>query len=199
MAQMIPQSIAAAATPTRALRMTLAAAVAIVLMLSLTAARAGAAPSTTYPPVTEPPSTIIIDPNANDDDIVEAGETVNFTVGGFKPGTEVCFYVEDQLVGCDIADENGFAEYDWTVPAGTASGDYDLQVEGVDPSGAPLTLDGTFHVETSGAFVPGDGSGGPLPYTGSDSATLVRIAVVLLLAGGVSVVAMRRRGARTNA
>lgn len=202
MAEMIPQSIAATSSPTRALRMTLAAAVATVLVLSLAVTRAGAVTATTYPPVTEPPTTIIVDPNANDDDIIEAGEPVQFVVKGYKPGSVVTMVITIDGVEytlTDIADENGVAEFDFVIPAGAATGDYTAEFEGIDPTGAPLTLEGTFHVEATGAFVPGDGSGGPLPYTGSDSATLVRIAVVLLLAGGVSVVAMRRRSARTDA
>ena len=199
MAQMTPHPIANASGSARTLRMILAAAVTVVFVLSASTLHAGAQTATPYPPVTNPPTTLIIDPTGGgDDNIIEAGEPVTFEVGGFLPGSEVCFYIEGELIGCDIADENGFAEFEWTVPAGTGSGEYDLSVEGLDPDGDPITVSGTFQIEANGAFVPGDGSG-PLPYTGSDTTTLVRIAVVLLLAGGVSVVAMRRRGARVDA
>jgi LPXTG-motif cell wall-anchored protein len=191
----------------------LAALSAIALMVTFLfgAQHAGAAPTTTYPPVTTPPTTqIVIIPRGGDDNIIEAGEPVQFVSDGYAPGTVVTLTilidlnhdgVLEEVVLTATADENGEAVFDWQIPAGVDSGDYNVEFEGLDgETGEVRTSRGSIHIEALGAFVPGDGSGGgPLPYTGSNSATLVRIAVVLLLAGGISVVAVRRRNANTNA
>ena len=192
--------------PTRIGGMMLAAAAALLLVLSMGMARAGAAPTSTYPPQT---TIVDIIPGGGDDDIIEVGEPVTFIADGFEPGTTVTLtiYVDitgdgvaDPVVLTAVADENGEATFEWQVPAGAETGDYNVEFEGIDDvTGAPRTAEGSIHIEAVGAFVPGDGSGGPLPYTGSNSTTLIRIAVVLLLAGGVSVVAVRRRNASTNA
>jgi LPXTG-motif cell wall-anchored protein len=174
-------------------------AVAILLMLVAGIQRAGATTVTTYPPVTDPPaSTVVVIPDG-DDDRVEVGESVELIADGWEPGTEVFFYVlvdgEKVLIGSAIADENGDAIFDWTIPAGVCCGDFDIEIEGIDEeTGEPRTAVAAVFVYEFGAGVPGDG--GELPYTGSNSTSIVRIGLVLLVAGGVSVFAVRRRSAR---
>ena len=193
--------------PVRVLGAMVAAVSALLLVLSLGMTRAGAQ----NVDVTYPPQTTIIEiiPGGGDDDIVEAGEPVVFVADGFEPGTTVTLTVfiditgdgvPEEIVLTAVANEDGVATFEWQVPAGAETGDYTVEFEGIDDvTGAPRTATGVVHIEAVGAFVPGDGGGGPLPYTGSNSTTLVRIAVVLLLAGGVSVVAVRRRNAHSNA
>lgn len=197
-------------SPTRLLGLMATAGAALLLVLSMTMMKAGAAPATTYPPVTEPPTTIVdVVPGGGDDNIIESGEDVQFVVDGFEPGTVVTLtiFVDtngdgiiEEIVLTGIADENGEVEFDWNVPAGTGTGDYSFEVEGIDDvTGSPRTSSGSIHIEALGAFVPGDGTGGPLPYTGSNSTNLLRIGLVLIVAGGISVVAVRRRSAHADA
>ena len=197
-------------SPTRVVGVMATAGAALLLVLSMTMMKAGAQTVTTYPPVTEPPTTIVdVVPGGGDDGIIEAGEPVQFVVDGFEPGTVVTLtiFVDtngdgtlDEVVLTGVADENGEVTFDWNVPAGTSTGDYTFDVEGIDDvTGLPRTESGSIHIEAVGAFVPGDGTSGPLPYTGSNSTNLLRIGLVLIVAGGISVVAVRRRNAHTNA
>lgn len=170
-------------------------AVAILLVLTLGMQRAGAqVDDPNYPPPTDPPSTtIVVVPEEGKEPT--PGGTVELVADGFQPGTEVDFYViidgTPVLIGTAIADENGNATFDWTIPAGVCCGEFEIEVEGIDEeTGEPRKA------TTSLVIVEND-NGGNLPYTGSNSSTLIRIGFVLVLAGGVSVVAVRRRNART--
>jgi LPXTG-motif cell wall-anchored protein len=175
-------------------------AVTLLLVLSVGMNRAGAQTSSTYPPETNPPpSTVVITPPGDDDRVV-VGESLELYSDRWEPGTPVDFYVlidgERVFLGTAIADENGVAIFDWTVPAGVCCGDFEIEIEGIDEeTGEPRTAVGDVFIYEFGAGVPGEG--GELPYTGSNSNTLVRIGLVLVLAGGVSVVAVRRRSARS--
>jgi len=195
---------------------------ALGLTLMFGAQHAGAAPaapqptcedqatSTTYQPATQPETCVVkVISNGGDDNIIEVGEPVHFRLGHFQPGTIAHLTVhvdtngdgilEDFIIEA-VVDEFGNADFDWTVAAGVESGDYGFDIEGIDETtGLPRTASGAIHIEALGAFVPGDGTTGPLPYTGSNSTNLVRIAAVLLLAGGISVIAVRRRSAHSNA
>lgn len=197
-------------SPTRLVGLMATAGAALLLVLSMTMMKAGAQTVTTYPPVTEPPTTIVdVIPGGGDDGIIEASEPVQFVVDGFEPGTVVTLTITvdtngdgilEEIVLTGVADENGEVTFDWNVPAGTSTGDYAFEVEGIDDvTGLPRTESGSIHIEAVGAFVPGDGTSGPLPYTGSNSTNLLRIGLVLIVAGGISVVAVRRRNAHTNA
>ena len=175
-------------------------AVALLLVLSVGIHRAGAQTTSTYPPETNPPTSTVVVTPPGDDDRIEVGETVELFSDGWEPGTEVDFYVlidgERVFIGTAIADENGNATFDWTVPAGVCCGDFNIEIEGIDEdTGEPRTADAQVTIYEFGAGVPGEG--GQLPYTGSNSNSLVRIGLVLVLAGGVSVVAVRRRSARS--
>jgi LPXTG-motif cell wall-anchored protein len=185
-------------------------ALALLLMLSMGMGKAGAQTPTTYPPDTS--TTVVqVTPGAPDDNIIEPTEPVHFHFSGFTPGTTVHLIVNVDTNGDGIpepytidviADADGNADFDWTVPAGTPAGDYTFSAEGVDAvSGDPRTATGSFHVSDTCAFLAGNNCSvtGNLPYTGSDSSTLLRVGAVLLVAGGISVVAVRRRNAHSNA
>ncbi len=188
-----------------------ATAAALLLMLSMGMTKAGAQTSTTYPVDSSTSSTVLeIKPGGGDDEIIESGEPVQFVSNGWTPGSVVTITIHvdtngdgilEDIVLTATADENGEVTFDWDVPAGTGTGDYSFDVEGIDElTGEPATQHGSIHIEEKGAFVPGDGGGsGPLPYTGSNSTNLVRIGLVLIVAGGISVVAVRRRNAHADA
>lgn len=140
-----------------------------------------------YPPSTS--TTVEVIPDGGGDPT--PGSVVEIIADGFQPGTEVEFFVEidgqQVLIGTAIADENGVAVLDWTIPAGFETGEYVIEIEGIDEeTGLPRTTTAAITIV----------AGGDLPYTGSNSTNLVRIGFVLVLAGGLSVVAVRRRSAR---
>ena len=199
------RSVVSTGSPSRVLGLMALAAAALLLVLSMGMSRAGAATVETYPPDTDPPNTqVTVVPNGGDDPIIEAGEPVSFESDGWEPGTVVTLIIVIdgvEITLTAIADENGNAVFDWTVPAGTNTGDYEFDIEGIDEvTGEPRVASGEIHIEEKGAFVPGDGGdSGPLPYTGSNSGNLLRIGLVLIVAGGISVVAVRRRSAHVDA
>ncbi len=205
-----PSSTAPALTANAVLPGLFAAfALALLLVLSMGMGKAGAQTPTTYPPDTA--TTVVqVTPGGPDDNIIEPTEPVHFHFTGYTPGTTVHLVVNVDTNGDGIpepyafdviADADGNVDFDWTVPAGTPSGDYSFTAEGIDvTSGETRIATGTFRVEDSCAFLAGTNcTTGNLPYTGSDSSTLLRVGAVLLVAGGISVVAVRRRNAHSNA
>lgn len=87
------------------------------------------------------------------------------------------------------AAEDGSAQTTFHIPADAVLGTVTVVFEGTGPDGSPV------RVSQSGAFrvVAGDGGDG-LPDTGTDVQPLVWGAVVLLVAGGMWVWFVRRRG-----
>ena len=185
-----------------------AAALMLLLVLSAGITKAGAIDIVFYPPCT----TLECQPDVvtPDGQPPVAGETVQIVFHGYKPGSTVTvkFYVDTNADGIieeirltGVADEFGDVEFDWNIPAGVA-GDIVYEVSGIDDvTGEVRRESGSVFVEADDLVpdtVPG-GGGGPLPYTGSNSTNLVRIGLVLIVAGGISVVAVRRRNAHVDA
>lgn len=181
---------------TRLVGLIAATAVVLLLVLSMGMTKAGAVDTVTYPPCTTP------------EDCPQNGDTLVLVGHGYKPGSTVTtrvFYDSDgdgvleERILTGVADANGDVIFEWDIPAGFA-GDVSYVIEGIDENGEVLTESGSVFAEDK-TLNPdnGGGGGGPLPYTGSDSTNLVRIGLVLIVAGGISVVAVRRRHAGTNA
>jgi LPXTG-motif cell wall-anchored protein len=137
------------------------------------------------------------------------GEPYTIVFGGFEPGTiaRIVFYIDtnddtilEEIVLTAEVDEFGFAEFEWNIPAGVA-GDLIYEVRGIDDeTGEERSFSGSVFVEEADALVPDSvPDNGPLPYTGSNSTNIVRIGLVLIVAGGISVVAVRRRNAHASA
>jgi len=189
-----------------------AAAVVLLLVLSMGITKAGAAglDPEKYPPcTTEACIPDVVTPDGNPP---QAGETLKLVFHGYEPGSTVTitFYVDtnndtilEEITLTGVADEFGDIEFEWNIPAGVA-GDIVYEIAGIDEeTGEVRRESGSLFVEEEDAMVPdssvpGDG-GGPLPYTGSNSTNLVRIGLVLIVAGGISVVAVRRRNAHADA
>jgi LPXTG-motif cell wall-anchored protein len=113
---------------------------------------------------------------------------------GFRSGSHGRIRVFSSAVdlgGFDVLGDGSFAA-DVQLPNGLAAGDHTMEVEGVDPSGAPLVLSVGVQVMAAGA----DGAGSPatsLPATGSDSARMVMWAIALIGLGGALAIVGRRR------
>jgi LPXTG-motif cell wall-anchored protein len=186
------------------------AAVVLLLVLSMGITKAGAvdAPNPDlYPPCTS--AACQPDVVTPDGQPPKGGETVHLVFHGFEPGSTVTvtFYVDtnadtvlEEVTLTGVADEFGDVEFDWNIPAGVA-GDVVYEVAGIDEeTGEVRHESGSLYVEaenlTPDTSVPDNG---PLPYTGSNSTNMVRIGLVLIVAGGISVVAVRRRNAHADA
>jgi LPXTG-motif cell wall-anchored protein len=183
----------------------------LLLVLSTGITKAGAADlpdPALYPPcTTEACIPDVVTPDGNPP---QAGETVVLVFHGYEPGSTVSitFYVDtnadtilEEVTLTGVADEFGDVEFEWNIPAGVA-GDLVYETIGIDDeTGEVRRESGSIFVEAED-FVPDTvpgGGGGPLPYTGSNSTNLVRIGLVLIVAGGISVVAVRRRNAHVDA
>ena len=187
-----------------------AAAVVLLLVLSMGITKAGAvdAPDPDlYPPCTTAECTPdIVTPDGNPP---QAGETLTLVFGGYEPGSTVTLvvYVDtngdtvlEEIVLTSVADEFGFAEFEWNIPAGVA-GDIIYETSGIDDeTGDVRRSSGSLYIEAEN-LTPDTNApdNGPLPYTGSNSSNMVRIGLVLIVAGGISVVAVRRRNAHVDA
>jgi len=182
-----------------------ASALMLLLVLSAGITKAGAIDTDLYPPCTTVECQPV--PPADNEKPVE-GEPYTIVFGGFEPGTtaRIVFYVDtnadtilEEIVLTAEVDEFGFAEFEWNIPAGVA-GDIIYEVQGIDDeTGEPRKFSGSVFVEEADALVPDSVPDGPLPYTGSNSTNIVRIGLVLIVAGGISVVAVRRRNAHASA
>jgi LPXTG-motif cell wall-anchored protein len=121
------------------------------------------------------------------------GGPLTASAQGFAPGTEVTFtFNSDPVVlGTATAGDDGVASVQTTWPSNAADGTHTVTASGTDG-------DGPF--EVSASTVCGvSTSGGALPRTGSDSAPLLQIAIALVAAGGILVLAARKRMASVNA
>ena len=117
---------------------------------------------------------------------VNAGGSTKITATGYGPGSKATLTVTQrggaQMLGLGLtADVNGAVTA--TIPFAKA-GTYDVKVLGVDLAGAPLSQTITITV-----------LGAALPHTGADIVPWSAGGLALLLAGGMLVVASRRRRA----
>jgi LPXTG-motif cell wall-anchored protein len=122
------------------------------------------------------------------------GGPLTASASGFAPGSEVTFtFNSDPVVlGTATAGDDGVASVQSTWPANAADGTHEVVATGTDG-------DGAFEVRASTVCGVSSTSGGALPRTGSDSAPLLQIAIALVAAGGILVLAARKRMASVNA
>lgn len=119
------------------------------------------------------------------------GGPLSISAQGFMPGTEVTFtFNSDPVVlGTATAGDDAVASLQSTWPADAADGEHTVTASGT-------AADGSGSLEVSASTVCGvstGGAGGALPRTGSDSAPLFQIAIALVAAGGILVLAARKR------
>jgi LPXTG-motif cell wall-anchored protein len=122
------------------------------------------------------------------------GGPLSASAQGFDPGTTVTFTFESDpvVLGTAVADASGAASIQSTWPAAAADGAHSVVASGTG-DGVP------FSVSSSTTCGVGGSGGGALPRTGSDSAPLLQIAIALVAAGGILVLAARKRMASVNA
>lgn len=120
------------------------------------------------------------------------GGALTASATGFAPGSEVTFTFESDpvVLGTAIAGDDTTASIQSTWPANAADGTHTVTASGTDGTGA-------FSVSSS-TVCGVSTSTGALPRTGSDSAPLFQIAIALVAAGGILVLAARKRMASVS-
>jgi hypothetical protein len=120
-----------------------------------------------------------------------AGATVTCTATGFEPGADVTFSTGGSTIGTATADSAGTASISFTAPGGTVT----VLAAGLGADGAVLELSTQLVVGAAVVTPTPDASpGDDLPVTGtSRTASFVRVGLALVAAGGLTVLATRRR------
>ena len=123
---------------------------------------------------------------------VQPGQTVNILGRGFPPGSEVPLTVGGVAIGIATTDAQGSFSFPYTIPTTAPTGS--LQV--ATTCGA-FVLTSNLRVQIASNVVtnpPTTISSGNLVVTGSSlTVPLTSLAVVLIVGGGLLVLAMRRR------
>lgn len=133
-------------------------------------------------------------------DVVAPGGTIGIVLTGAPPGAEVTFSY-DTIVGTAIADEDGTASFDVTIPEDAQEGPVDIVAtwdeDGVELTASCLTtIASGDNAEVLGVTVAAGQQA--LPATGSDSTVPVaQIGIVLVVIGtAVALIARKRSNAR---
>ena len=153
----------------------------------------GASTSTTQPVAQPTPSEATLQslPSSTlTTEIPKKGKRFRISHGGFTPGDRVSLYVASTpvLLGTGIADANGVVAVEGELPADLEAGEHTL---------ALLSSDGTVGFSQAITVSADDTSGG-LPFTGSDSRTLLILAAGLLSLGALGTTAARRAARAAN-
>lgn len=130
-----------------------------------------------------------------EDELLDAGDEVTLSGGGFAPGALVVVTIESDPVklGESEADAQGDLTATVVIPADLADGQHTLKATGDSASGGTLVLS---QQVTVGEDVTRDGE---LATTGTGVAVLLSLAGLLLIAGAATVVATRRVGSERSA
>lgn len=119
------------------------------------------------------------DPGASvSDSTVSSGDTVTVTAEGCEVGSTVTFFLDGNSIGSGVADADGVAAADVVITGSPGS----------------HTISNSCNDLTIAITIAGGGTAGALPRTGSDSSLpLAKIAIVLIAAGGLLIIAARKR------
>jgi len=127
---------------------------------------------------------------------VNPGHSVNIVAKGFTPGAEVTFTVDGTLViGTDIANAGGVAHIQWDVPADFATGPHTITASG---EGCTDPAQVSAEITVVSAVSETNDTSGTLPRTGGDYTNLLRLGILLVAAGGLVVLATRKRSSESS-
>jgi LPXTG-motif cell wall-anchored protein len=124
------------------------------------------------------------------------GAKLTVTGTGFPPGSTVTFTLDAApVLGTVTADATGTATLVFTLPANTAPGMHVITATGVPPGQCDPSVSTNLMVSASTQTTPPTTatSSGTLPRTGTDSALLMQIAVLLIAVGGLVTLTARKR------
>jgi len=130
------------------------------------------------------PKSITVNPTT-----AQVGGSVAVSASCFTAGSTVTFALNGTAVGTAVANAQGTANFQLTIPAGTAAGSATITASGSDCStGAPTTVTATVNVAGATVTVPGS-----LPVTGSSNTGLLTAGGAALVGGGAMIVLVTRR------
>jgi len=126
---------------------------------------------------------------------VTPGQTVTVTASGFNAGALVTFTISPNslVMGTATADSKGVATLDWAVPADFPLGSHMVNADG-DGCSDPANVAELTVVSAVSQTQPASGT---LPRTGNDYSNLLRIGILLIAAGGLVVLATRKRSSQS--
>ena len=128
-----------------------------------------------------------------------AGGSITVTAKGFVGTVQFSVESTPQALGSAVANSSGVATLTTTLPANLSAGAHTIRAVGVDRSGAPLNVTTSITVvaaagaTTTTTTTTAAASPTGLAATGSSSAGLVRIGVVIAVLGGLLLLAGKRR------
>jgi hyaluronoglucosaminidase len=125
---------------------------------------------------------------------VVVGQQLSVTASGYPTGSVVTFTLHSTpvVLGSATADASGNATLVFTLPVGTTPGLHQITANGVplgecDPDVSTDLMVDAATVTTASVTT------GTLPRTGTNSAELVQVALVLIAVGGLITLATRKR------
>jgi len=126
-----------------------------------------------------------------------AGGSITVTAKGFVGTVQFSVESTPQALGSAVANSSGVATLTTTLPANLSAGAHTIRAVGVDPSGAPLNVTTSITVVAAAGATTTTTTAAASPTglaaTGSSSAGLVRIGVVIAVLGGLLLLAGKRR------
>ena len=131
------------------------------------------------------------DGGSGDEPVLQPGEEITVSGGGFAPGVTVTVAIQSdpvQLARTE-ADAEGDISVTVAIPASFPAGEHPITATGDDPDGGTLTL-------RQEVTVTGNDESS-LAYTGMNVATLLPVAGLLLVAGAGVLTVNRRRADRS--
>lgn len=130
---------------------------------------------------------------AADPTVAQPGETVTLSGEGWPPNSLVPLTFNGQSIGDAETDDSGSFTFDYVIPAGTSAGEQEFAAT----CDEAVVLTQTIQIVTAATTTV---TPAQLPATGSDSAPLVQIGLVLIVVGGLAafLAARRRRSAEAT-
>ncbi len=113
-------------------------------------------------------------------------------------GSTVSIYLDGAFVGTATVGADNSFDFDLDLPNDISSGSHTITVIGLDEACENMQSVQTGIVISGGAVAGGAGGGGALPFTGSNLSVGLLLLIALVLAGGIALLAGRRRRVATE-
>jgi large repetitive protein len=131
------------------------------------------------------------------------GSQLTVTASGFPAGSVVTFtiYSTPIVLGTATANASGDATLVFTLPAGLAPGMHTITATGLPPGDCDPAIPSTQVMVDASVVTTAPATtaaSGTLPRTGTNSAELVQLALVLIVVGGLITLAARKRTRRAS-
>jgi hyaluronoglucosaminidase len=125
------------------------------------------------------------------------GDQLTVTASGYPAGAVVTFTLHSTpvVLGSATATAGGVATLVFTLPAGTVPGLHTITANGVPSGECDPLVSADLQVDAASVVSPTTAAAttGTLPRTGTNSAELIQLALVLIAVGGLITLATRKR------